>query len=146
MDQPTLIVPVDTVHWILAGSSCLLERPPFVLCSPVLKQFGYIDASALLGGRRRTPLQTAIANLVVMLLYCVRSCTLRLPGCVYVGGFGIVDAMQVQLRWQSLRYLKNFSRFTFFLGVGVYRLAQRRRLVRRAVVVENIGRYPALFG
>jgi Ca2+-transporting ATPase len=30
--------------------------------------------------------------------------------------------------------------FTFFLGVGVYRLAQRKALVRRAVVVENIGR------
>ena len=30
--------------------------------------------------------------------------------------------------------------FTFFLGVGVYRLAQRKALVRRAVTVENIGR------
>ena len=30
--------------------------------------------------------------------------------------------------------------FTFFLGVGVYRLARRQALVRRAVVVENIGR------
>jgi P-type Ca2+ transporter type 2C len=27
--------------------------------------------------------------------------------------------------------------FTAFLGVGVYRLARRRALVRRAVVVEN---------
>ncbi len=30
--------------------------------------------------------------------------------------------------------------FTFFLGVGVYRLARRQALVRRAVSVENIGR------
>ena len=30
--------------------------------------------------------------------------------------------------------------FTFFLGVGVYRLARRQALVRRAVRVENIGR------
>jgi len=30
--------------------------------------------------------------------------------------------------------------FTFFLGVGVYRLARRHALVRRAVSVENIGR------
>ncbi|MGZ8992887.1 MAG: cation-translocating P-type ATPase, partial [Burkholderiaceae bacterium] len=30
--------------------------------------------------------------------------------------------------------------FTFFLGLGVYRLARRQALVRRAVVVENIGR------
>src|SRR6185369_5251372 len=29
---------------------------------------------------------------------------------------------------------------TFFLGVGVYRLARRQALVRRAVSVENIGR------
>ncbi len=30
--------------------------------------------------------------------------------------------------------------FSFFLGVGVYRLARQQALVRRAVVVENIGR------
>ena len=30
--------------------------------------------------------------------------------------------------------------FAFFLGVGVYRLARRQALVRRAVAVENIGR------
>ena len=30
--------------------------------------------------------------------------------------------------------------FTFFLGVGVYRLARRQALVRRAVSVENVGR------
>ena len=30
--------------------------------------------------------------------------------------------------------------FTFFLGVGVFRLARRQALVRRAVSVENIGR------
>jgi Ca2+-transporting ATPase len=30
--------------------------------------------------------------------------------------------------------------FTFFLGVGVFRLARRRALVRRAVSVENLGR------
>ncbi|MFN8791918.1 MAG: cation-translocating P-type ATPase [Bdellovibrionales bacterium] len=30
--------------------------------------------------------------------------------------------------------------FTFFLGIGVFRLAKRRALVRRAVSVENIGR------
>ncbi len=28
---------------------------------------------------------------------------------------------------------------TFFLGVGVFRLARRKALVRRAVVVERIG-------
>jgi Ca2+-transporting ATPase len=30
--------------------------------------------------------------------------------------------------------------FTFFLGVGVYRLARRKALVRRATSVENVGR------
>src|SRR5581483_11269905 len=30
--------------------------------------------------------------------------------------------------------------FTFFLGVGAYRLARRQALVRRAVSVENVGR------
>jgi Ca2+-transporting ATPase len=33
---------------------------------------------------------------------------------------------------------------TFFLGVGVYRLARRQALVRRAVSVENIGRVTAI--
>ena len=30
--------------------------------------------------------------------------------------------------------------YTFFLGVGVFRLARKKALVRRAVAVENIGR------
>jgi len=34
--------------------------------------------------------------------------------------------------------------FTFFLGVGVYRLARCQALVRRAVVVENIGRITSI--
>jgi P-type Ca2+ transporter type 2C len=34
--------------------------------------------------------------------------------------------------------------FTFFLGVGVYRLARRQALVRRAVSVENIGRVSSI--
>lgn len=33
---------------------------------------------------------------------------------------------------------------TFFLGVGVYRLARRQALVRRAVAVENIGRVTSI--
>ncbi len=127
LDQPTLIVPVDTVHWILAGTRLLI--------------YGDIVHSALLGSRERTPLQTAIANLVVMLLIAATILCLALAWVRLRQGFGIVDAMLSAVTLAVAALPEEFPVvFTFFLGVGVYRLAQRRALVRRAVVVENIGR------
>lgn len=56
-------------------------------------------------------------------------------------GYGWVDAVVSALTLAVAALPEEFPLvFTFFLGVGVYRLAQRQALVRRAVCVENIGR------
>ncbi len=73
---------------------------------------------------------------VVAIILC-----LTLGGLRYSQGHGILDAVLSAVTLAVAALPEEFPVvFTFFLGVGVYRLAQRRALVRRAVVVENIGR------
>ena len=142
LDQPTLIVPVDTVHWLLAGTRLLTGTATVrIVFTGAETIYGDIVHPALLGSRERTPLQTAISNLVVMLLIAATILCLALAWVRLRQGFGIVDAMLSAVTLAVAALPEEFPVvFTFFLGVGVYRLAQRRALVRRAVVVENIGR------
>src|SRR5690606_24831317 len=56
-------------------------------------------------------------------------------------GFGFIDALLAAITLAVAALPEEFPLvFAAFLGVGVYRLARRRALVRRAVAVENIGR------
>ncbi len=56
-------------------------------------------------------------------------------------GHGWIDALLSGLTLAVAGLPEEFPVvFTFFLGVGVYRLARRHALVRRAAAVENIGR------
>ena len=56
-------------------------------------------------------------------------------------GHGWLDALLSAVTLAAAAIPEEFPVvFTFFLGVGVYRLARRQALVRRAVAVENIGR------
>ena len=134
-------VVVDTEHWGLAGTRLLTGRVSlrvvFTGCDTL---FGEIVRSAR-GGHERTPLQAAIANLVTVLItaaavVCVILAIVRLRQ-----GYGWVDAVVSALTLAVAALPEEFPVvFTFFLGVGVYRLAKRQALVRRAVSVENIGR------
>src|SRR5690606_10086430 len=57
------------------------------------------------------------------------------------GGHGIVDAIVSAVTLAVAALPEEFPVvFAFYLGVGIYRLARRQALVRRAVVVENVGR------
>jgi Ca2+-transporting ATPase len=56
-------------------------------------------------------------------------------------GHGPIDALLSGITLAVAALPEEFPvAMTFFLGVGVYRLARRQALVRRAVAVENIGR------
>ena len=58
-----------------------------------------------------------------------------------VQGHGWLDAIISAVTLATAALPEEFPViFAFFLGVGVYRLAKRGALVRRAVSVENIGR------
>ncbi len=103
--------------------------------------YGEIVRSARQGQLERTPLQSAIGALVTVLVVVALLICAALAATRYFQGFGLLDAFLSAVTLAIAALPEEFPvAFTFFLGVGVYRLARRQALVRRAVVVENIGR------
>lgn len=133
---------VDAVNWAYAGTRLLTGTAHMrVVFTGAETLYGEIVRSALRGKHERTPLQNAITNLVGVLLVAATILCLVLAWVRLRQGFGIVDAILSAVTLAVAALPEEFPVvFTFFLGVGVFRLAQRRALVRRAVVVENIGR------
>ncbi len=133
---------VDNAHWVAAGTRLLTGRARVRLAYTGAETlYGEIVRLALQGTHARTPLQAAIGRLVAVLLaaallMCVVLAVIRLSQ-----GYGIVDALLSAVTLAVAALPEEFPVvFTFFLGAGVYRLAKRQALVRRAVAVENIGR------
>ena len=103
--------------------------------------YGEIVRSAREGQHERTPLQAAIGTLVTELVAIALVVCMALGVTRYLQGFGLLDAFLSAVTLAVAALPEEFPvAFTFFLGVGFYRLARRQALVRRAVVVENIGR------
>jgi P-type Ca2+ transporter type 2C len=112
-----------------------------VLCTGAETHYGEIVRSSVVGMGQRTPLQEAIANLVRGLVAGAAAVCLVLAYVRLRQGFGWLDAILSGATLAVAALPEEFPVvFTLFLGVGVYRLAQRKALVRRAVSVENIGR------
>ncbi len=135
-------IAIDTVHWGFAGTRLLTGTLRLrIVYTGSETYYGEIVQSALLGNRRKTPLQTAIANLVTVLLVAAAIMCLVVAWVRWQQGFGLLDATVSAMTLAVAALPEEFPVvFTFFLGVGVYRLARQRALVRRAVAVENIGR------
>ncbi|MBY0274581.1 cation-transporting P-type ATPase [Candidatus Binatia bacterium] len=138
----TLPPDVGEEHWGRAGTHVLTGSATVrVVYTGGETLYGEIARSAMSGAQARTPLQAAIAALVSVLvggalLLCVVLAVVRL-----VQGHGVVDAIVSALTLAIAAMPEEFPVvFTFFLGVGVYRLARVQALVRRGVSVENIGR------
>ena len=107
--------------------------------------YGEIVRSTLQGRNARTPLQAAIATLVGFLIGGAVVMCLILAYVRVHQGYGWIDAFLSAVTLAVAAIPEEFPVvFTFFLGVGVYRLAQRQALVRRAVSVENIGRVSSI--
>jgi Ca2+-transporting ATPase len=133
---------VDALHWGFAGTRMLTGRARLrVVFTGGETVYGEIVRSAASGVRARTPLQAAIANLVSALVVAAAVMCLVLAFVRLQQGYGWVDALVSAATLAVAALPEEFPVvFTFFLGVGVYRLAKRQALVRRAVSVENIGR------
>ena len=133
---------VDALHWGFAGTRLLTGRARLrVVFTGGGTVYGEIVRSAASGVHARTPLQAAIANLVSALVVAAAVMCLVLAFVRLQQGFGWVDALVSAATLAVAALPEEFPVvFTFFLGVGVYRLAKRQALVRRAVSVENIGR------
>ena len=107
--------------------------------------YGEVVRSVVEGPQGRTPLQEAVGGLVKILLVAALVICLLLAGVRLWQGFGWADAFLSAATLAVAAIPEEFPVvLSFFLGVGVYRLARRKALVRRAVAVENIGRASAI--
>jgi len=128
--------------WGTAGTRLLTGKALLrIVCIGAQTRYGEIVRSATQDAHAATPLQKAIGRLVVVLL------AFALAVCVVLGairlweGHGWIDALLSAVTLAVAALPEEFPVvYTFFLGVGVFRLARRKALVRRAVAVENIGR------
>jgi Ca2+-transporting ATPase len=133
---------VDAAHWGFAGTRLLTGRASLrVAFTGGETIYGEIVRSAVSGTHARTPLQGAIQRLVAVLLVAASALCLILAGIRLWQGYGWLDAVVSAVTLATAAIPEEFPVvFTFFLGVGVYRLGKHQALVRRAVSVENIGR------
>lgn len=129
-------------HWGFAGTRILAgSATSRVVFTGSETLYGEIVRSAVAGDKTRTPLQAAISNLVSLLLAGAAALCGILAFVRLRQGHGWLDAIVSAATLAVAALPEEFPVvFTVFLGVGVYRLAKRRALVRRAVSVENIGR------
>ena len=132
----------DMRHWAFAGTRLLTGTAKVrILATGGETLYGEIVRSALLGHHGQTPLQRAVAHLVKILLVCAVALCLLLAAIRLAQGHGLLDAFLSAVTLAIAALPEEFPVvLTFFLGVGVYRLARQQALVRRAVAVENIGR------
>lgn len=137
---------VDAIHWGFAGTRLLAGDATLrVVATGVETLYGEIVRTALEGKRQRTRLQQAIDRLVLMLVVAATLLCIVLGIARLQQGFGLADALLSAVTLAVAAIPEEFPVvFTFFLGVGVFRLAQRQALVRRAVAVEDIGRVSCL--
>jgi Ca2+-transporting ATPase len=137
---------VDSRHWAFAGTRLLTGRASVrVVFTGGETLYGEIVRSAVEGSHARTPLQRAVQRLVSALLIVAAVTCLILAAVRLRQGYGWVDALVSAVSLAAAALPEEFPVvLTFFLGVGVYRLARRQALVRRAVSVENIGRITAI--
>jgi len=133
---------LEDAHWGFAGTRLLTGQAGLrIVWTGETTLYGEIVRSARQSTHARTPLQLAIGQLVRVLL--IASIVL----CAFLAvvrvrqGFGWSDALLSAITLAVAALPEEFPVvFTMFLGVGVYRLAREKALVRRAVSVENIGR------
>ena len=133
---------VDGINWGMAGTRLLTgEARIRIVHTGTDTLYGEIARLSQATHAERTPLQGAIGHLVKILIMVALALCAVLAAVRYLQGYGAVDAILSALTLAIAALPEEFPVvFSFFLGVGDYRLAKRQALVRRAVVVENIGR------
>ncbi|MBX3724555.1 MAG: cation-transporting P-type ATPase [Xanthomonadales bacterium] len=135
-----------TEHWLLAGTRLLSGTARMrVACTGTATRYGEIVELARTGPKSRTPLQRSVTRLVAMMVLAATVLCLALAAVRLAQGHGPVDALLSALTLAIAALPEEFPVvLSVFLGVGVFRLARRQALVRRAVAVEAIGRVDVL--
>lgn len=142
LNQKVQELVIDEENFSLAGTRMLSgEGELLILQTGKETEYSSIIESVTKVVHERTPLQNSILKLVSYLLlaaivFCVALALVRLWQ-----GHGWLDAFLSAATLAIAAIPEEFPVvFTFFLGIGVYRLAKKQALVRKAVSVENIGR------
>ena len=142
--EPTAPLPATASdeHWGTAGTRLLTGTAWLrIVCIGGETRYGEIVRSATEGSHAATPLQRAIGELVTVLLGVAVVMCIVLAAVRLWQGHGWIDALLSAVTLAVAALPEEFPVvYTFFLGVGVFRLARKKALVRRAVAVENIGR------
>ncbi len=142
--EPAAPIPASAAeeHWGTAGTRLLTGTARLrIVCIGSETRYGEIVRSASAGGHAATPLQNAIGELVAVLLGLAILMCIVLAAVRLWHGHGWIDALLSAVTLAVAALPEEFPVvYTFFLGVGVFRLARKKALVRRAVAVENIGR------
>lgn len=133
-------------HWGFAGTRVLAGRGELqVLGTGVDSRYGELVRLAVTAPQPRTPLQQAVGRLVLQLVWAALALCLLLAAVRLWQGQGWLDALLSGLTLAIAALPEEFPVvLSLFLGVGVFRLARRNALVRRAVAVEDIGRVSVL--
>ena len=133
---------IETIFWGFAGTKVLMGE--IKLCIAYTGNqtlYGEILQSVATSRQVKTPLQLAVNRLVRRLVGLACCFCIILASARLLQGKGVVDAVVSAATLALAAIPEEFPVvFTFFLGVGVFRMARRKALVRRAVSVENIGR------
>lgn len=137
-----LAASASEAHWGTAGTRLLTGTARLrVACIGAETRYGAIARSATEGSHDATPLQKAIGSLVSVLIGVALVMCAVLAAVRLWQGHGWIDALLSAVTLAVAALPEEFPIvYTFFLGVGVFRLARKKALVRRAVAVENIGR------
>jgi Ca2+-transporting ATPase len=142
--EPAAPLPASAseAHWGTAGTRLLTGKARLrIVCIGSETRYGEIVRSATEGSHAATPLQKAIGELVAVLLGVAVVMCIVLAAVRLWHGHGWIDALLSAVTLAVAALPEEFPVvYTFFLGVGVFRLARKKALVRRAVAVENIGR------
>lgn len=142
--EPTAPLPASAseAHWGTAGTRLLTGKARMrIVYIGSETRYGEIARSATEGSHAATPLQKAIGELVAVLLGVAVVMCIVLAAIRLWYGHGWIDALLSAVTLAVAALPEEFPVvYTFFLGVGVFRLARKKALVRRAVAVENIGR------
>jgi Ca2+-transporting ATPase len=133
---------VEEEHWVFAGTRLLTsEARVRITHTGGETVYGEIVRSAIHGRHEITPLQAAIGRLVKILIVAAIIVCFALAAVRLYQGHGWLDALISAVTLATAAIPEEFPVvFSFFLGVGVYRMATRQALARHAVTVENIGR------
>lgn len=129
-------------HWAVAGTRLLTGTARLrVVWTGARTRYGELARAATEGRHANTPLQQAIGGLVARILVAAVGLCLLLGAVRLWQGHGWIDAALSAATLAVAALPDEFPVvYAFFLGLGAFRLARRKALVRRAVAVENIGR------